>query len=179
MQSGEQAHMKTAKVTVLPYDRAWKTAFEAIRQELEEAIGDLAVGIEHVGSTSVEGMSAKPCIDLDVIIRDYTVFDTVVQRLSAIGYIHEGDLGIKDREAFRYTDKPHLAKHHLYVCPQYSAELHRHITFRDYLRSHPDAVKRYSQVKETAARLFPDDIDAYIRCKSPCIEEIYRLCGLM
>lgn len=170
--------MRTKKVTVLPYDEAWKSAFEKIKEEIEAAIGDLIIGIEHVGSTSVEGLSAKPCIDIDVIIKDYSIFDAVVIRLEAIGYTHEGNLGIKDREAFKYSDKPHLLKHHLYVCPQNSEELHRHITFRDFLRSNPEAAKKYGSVKETAARLFPDDIDRYIEYKSPCIEEFYEICGL-
>ena len=171
--------MRTTKVTVLPYDSAWKTAFEEIRKEIEEAVGDLIVGMEHVGSTSVEGMSAKPCIDLDVIIPDYTVFDNVVDRLKVIGYFHEGDLGIPGREAFRYSGKSHLQNHHLYVCPQDSVELHRHITFRNFLRNHPEAVKKYSAVKETAARLFPDDIDRYMAYKAPCIQELYAQCGLI
>ena len=170
--------MKTKKVIVLPYDVAWESAFEAIRAEIEAALGDLMLGIEHVGSTSVKGMSAKPCIDIDVVIRDYSVFDAVVQRLDAIGYIHEGDLGIKDREAFKYADKPHLMLHHLYVCPQYSEELRRHITFRDFLRRTPEAVRNYSLVKEKAAALFPDEIDQYIAFKAPCIEELYIKCGL-
>lgn len=170
--------MRTKKVIVLPYDKAWNSAFEDIKKEIENALGGLIIGVEHVGSTSVEGMSAKPCIDLDVIISDYSLFDAVVKKLSAIGYIHEGDLGIKDREAFKYSDKPHLMTHHLYVCPQYSEELRRHITFRDFLRTNPEAVRQYSQVKETAARLFPDDIDKYINYKSPCIEELYKKCGL-
>lgn len=170
--------MRTKKVIVLPYDASWKTAFNDIRRELEAALGDLAVGIEHVGSTSVEGLSAKPIIDIDVVIRDYSVFDAVVRKLASVGYIHEGDLGIKDREAFKYTHKPHLQKHHLYVCPQDSAELRRHITFRDFLRSNPDAMQEYSAVKETAARLYPEDIDGYIAYKSPCIERLYRMCGL-
>jgi GrpB-like predicted nucleotidyltransferase (UPF0157 family) len=170
--------MRTTKVIVLPYDEAWSSDFETIKDELEHAIGDFIVGIEHVGSTSVEGMSAKPCIDIDVIIPDYAVFDAVVAGLRTIGYIHEGDLGIKGREAFKYTDKPHLKTHHLYVCPQDSAELHRHITFRDFLRSNPEAVQQYSRVKESAARLFPDDIEKYIVYKSPCIEALYQLCGL-
>ena len=170
--------MRTKKVVVVSYDKSWKTAFEEIKQELESVIGDLIVGIEHVGSTSVEGMSAKPCIDIDVVIADYTFFDAVVSRLETIGYIHEGDLGIKDREAFRYSNKPHLQTHHLYVCPQYSTELHRHMTFRDFLRRRPEAAKKYSEVKETAARLFPDDIDRYMEYKSSCIEELYALCGL-
>ena len=170
--------MRTAKVTVLPYDSAWKSAFEAIKKEIEGAAGDLILGVEHVGSTSVEGMSAKPCIDLDVVIRDASVLEAVIARLSAIGYIHEGDLGIPGREAFKYTDKPHLQTHHLYVCPRDSRELHRHITFREFLKSHPEAVRQYSLVKETAAQLFPDDIDRYIAYKSPCIEELYAQCGL-
>ena len=170
--------MRTAKVIVEPYNEAWKAAFEEIKKEIEDVMGPLIMGIEHVGSTSVEGLSAKPCIDLDIIIRDYTVFDQVVSKLETIGYIHEGNLGIPDREAFKYADKPHLQNHHLYVCPQYSEELHRHITFRDFLRSNPEAVKKYSFTKETAAQLFPEDIDKYMEYKSPCIEELYKMCGL-
>ena len=142
--------METKRVVVLPYDPKWKSDFENIRREIESAIGDLIVGIEHVGSTSVEGLSAKPCIDIDVVIKDYSVFDEVIEKLEAIGYIHEGNLGIKNREAFKYLDKPHLKTHHLYVCPQQSEELYRHITFRDFLRRTPEAVKRYSAVKEKA-----------------------------
>lgn len=170
--------MAAKNVVVLPYDPKWKNDFEEIKQEIVNAIGDLIVCIEHVGSTSVEGLSAKPIIDIDVVISDYSVFDSIVSRLSAIGYTHEGDLGIKDREVFKYSDKPHLRKHHLYVCPQNSKELLRHITFRDFLRNNPEAVKKYSKVKETGAKLFPDNMDKYIEYKSPCIEEMYLSCGL-
>ena len=170
--------MRTKKVIVVPYDKAWKSAFEEIKKEIERVIGDLIIGIEHIGSTSVEGLSAKPIIDIDVVIKDYSVFATVVQKLETIGYIHEGDLGIKDREAFQYSNKPHLQKHHLYVCPQYSEELHRHVTFRDYLKNNREAVKKYSLVKETAAILFPNEIEKYIDYKTPCIEELYMRCGL-
>ena len=168
----------TAKVMVLSYDAAWKNAFEAIRSESADALGALAIGIEHVGSTSVEGLSAKPCIDLDVVIRDRADLDAVVGRLGAIGYFHEGNLGIPGREAFGYTDKPHLMKHHLYVCSADSEELRRHLVFRDFLRSHPEAAAEYGEVKMRAAELFPNDIDGYIAYKSPCIEKWYRVCGL-
>ena len=170
--------MRTKRVVVESYDETWTSAFEEIKKEIESAVGDLIIGIEHVGSTSVEGLSAKPIIDIDIIIKDYSIFDAVVNKLNTIGYIHEGNLGIKDREAFKYSDKPHLQRHHLYVCPQQSEELHRHITFRDFLRSNPEAVKRYGAVKEKAAQLFPDDMDKYIEYKAPCIEELYEMCGL-
>ena len=170
--------MRTKNVIVVPYDKAWKSDYEKIKREIESAIGDLIIGIEHIGSTSVEGLSAKPIIDIDVVIKDYSVFAAVVQKLETIGYIHEGNLGIKDREAFKYQNKPHLQKHHLYVCPQYSEELHRHVTFRDYLKNNREAVKKYSLVKETAAILFPNEIEKYIDYKTPCIEELYMRCGL-
>lgn len=171
--------MKTKKVIVLPYDRAWKDDFEKIRLEIESVTGSLILRIEHVGSTSVEGMSAKPCIDIDVVIEDYSLFDAVTEKLQTIGYTYEGDLGIPDRHAFKYTDKPHLQTHHLYVCPAYSQELRRHTTFRDFLKTHPEAIKKYSTVKEEAAKLFPENIDGYIEYKSPCIEELYKQCGLI
>ena len=170
--------MKTAKVTVLPYRKEWQAAFEAICAEIAAALGDLALAIEHVGSTAVEGMSAKPCIDIDVVIADRAALAAVIERLAVVGYEHEGDLGIRDREAFRYADKPHLMAHHLYVCPKDSAELHRHVAFRDFLKSNASAVRQYSKIKEEAARLFPNDIDGYIAYKSPCIQELYRQCGL-
>ncbi|MCI9408292.1 MAG: GrpB family protein [Oscillospiraceae bacterium] len=170
--------MGTKNVIVLPYDPKWKNDFEKIKQELVNAIGDLIVCIEHVGSTSVEGLSAKPIIDIDVVISDYSVFDSIVSKLSTIGYFHVGDLEIKEREVFKYFDKPHLRKHHLYVCPQNSKELLRHITFRDFLRNNPEAVKKYGKVKENAAKLFPDNMDKYIEYKTPCVEELYSLCGL-
>ena len=90
------------RVIVVPYDEQWKTNFEIIKQHLFPAVKDIIIGIEHIGSTSVEGLSAKPIIDIDIVIKDYSVFDTVVERLAILGYIHEGNLGIKDREAFNY-----------------------------------------------------------------------------
>lgn len=170
--------MRTKHVTVLPYDKGWKLNFEKIKKGLINTLGDTILGIEHVGSTSVEGLSAKPIIDIDIVIKDYSVFELVKEKLTLIGYVHEGDLGIKDREAFKYVGKENLQQHHLYVCPQNSTELVRHITFRNYLRNNQDTVKEYSHVKEEAARLFPEDIDRYIEFKSPCIETIYRKCGL-
>ena len=171
--------MQTKKVVVLPYDPKWASDFQQIREEIEEAVGHLILRVEHVGSTSVAGMSAKPCIDLDVVIADYGVFPEAVARLAAIGYVHEGNLGIEGREAFDYKDKPHLCKHHLYVCPMDSPELRRHVVFRDYLRTHPEAASAYSAVKEEAARLYPDDIDGYMAHKAGVIAELYKACGLL
>ena len=166
------------RVEVQPYSEAWAEDFAKISVELAAALGSLALSIEHVGSTSVKGLSAKPIIDIDVVIADRSVLGQAVTALETIGYRHEGDLGIPGREAFKYDGKEHLRRHHLYVCTKDSAELKRHITFRDFLRSHPEAVREYSRVKEEGAALFPDDIDGYIAHKSPFIESIYRQLGI-
>ena len=170
--------MVTKHVVVLPYDAHWKQDFLKIKTELARALGQLAIGIEHVGSTSVQGLSAKPIIDIDVVIQDYTVWEDVVTALAKIGYQHEGDLGIVGREAFKYAGKEHLRKHHLYVCPEDSPELKRHLAFRDYLRTHPAAVREYSLIKEEGAQKYPYDIEGYIEYKSPFIERIYAEIGM-
>ena len=170
--------MVTGRIVVVPYREAWEQDFSAIAAELRSAVGDLALRIEHVGSTAVPGLSAKPIIDIDVVIPDNSAFGAVASRLEAIGYRHEGDLGIPGREAFDYSGKEHLVKHHLYVCPEDSAELRRHLAFRDYLRSHPQAAGEYSRLKKEGARLHPDDIEGYIAHKAPFIEKVYREIGL-
>lgn len=174
------------KVIVVEYDPNWKIEFEKIKDELTHVLKDSVLSIEHVGSTSVEGLAAKPIIDIDIAIKDYNYFETVKNKLESIGYLHEGDLGVKERHAFKYSgyfdteknEKPNLMRHHLYVCPEYSAELKRHITFRDWLRSHPDDRDWYGLVKMLAAKDYPEDIDSYMTAKNPCVREIFCKCGL-
>ena len=166
-------------VVVTSYDKTWAKDFIEIRDELNTVLKDLVLGIEHVGSTSVEGLSAKPIIDIDVVIQDRDKLPEVISALQKLGYSHEGDQGIPGREAFKYEGKKHLRKHHLYVCAQDAEELRRHIAFRDYLRSNPDAVAEYSRIKEEGAKLYPWDIDKYIKHKSPFIEGVYKRIGLL
>lgn len=166
------------KIELVQYDKNWKADFQKIKEELLTVLKYLIIDIEHIGSTSVEGLSSKPCIDIDVIIKDYEVFENIKIALEKIGYIYEGDLGLKDRIAFTYIDKPHLKKHHLYVCPIFSKELKRHLALRDTLRKNPELKEKYQKVKEQAAILFPYDINKYIEYKSQIIKEIYIECGL-
>src|SRR5262249_53704550 len=89
--------------------------------------GYLVSAIEHVGSTSVPGLAAKPIIDLDVLLAPAAYLPETIQRLATLGYEHEGDLGIAGREAFRR--RPTLFAHHLYVCLPKSEEFRRHISY--------------------------------------------------
>ena len=171
--------MRTKNVVVLPYDPGWEAAFLRIKAPLCKALSPWLSSIEHVGSTSVPGMWAKPVIDLDLVLRDDDCFFSVREQLRRLGYFHEGDLGIPGREAFAYENTPELMTHHLYVCPPNSPELRRHLAFRDYLRTHPEQAEQYSLIKRQAASLFPQDIDGYMAMKAPCIRSLYRQCGLL
>ncbi len=91
-------------IQVVPYNEQWEREFFNLERVLTEALGDCILGIEHVGSTSVRGLSAKPIIDIDIVIENSHIFSKVCQELNDLGYIHEGDLGIKGREAFNRED---------------------------------------------------------------------------
>nr|WP_288916818.1 GrpB family protein [uncultured Lachnoanaerobaculum sp.] len=170
--------MRTKSVVVEKWNPKWKDEFERIVDSLGEDVIYNSVKIEHVGSTSVEGLSAKPIIDLDIVIEN-DKFEIIKRLLNDKGYKHEGDLGIEGREAFSYSGKEELMTHHLYVCTKDSEELFKHITFRDFLKNNSDLASEYSKVKEQAAVLYPDDIDKYMEFKSEIIEKIYKRCGLL
>ena len=170
--------MRTKNVLVEKWNPKWKDEFENIVASLGKDIIYNSIKIEHVGSTSVEGLSAKPIIDLDIVIEN-DKFEIIKRLLNDKGYEHEGDLGIEGREAFSYSGKEELMTHHLYVCPKDSKELFKHITFRDFLKNNPALASEYSKVKEQAAVLYHDDIDKYMEFKSEIIEKIYKKCGLL
>jgi len=157
-------------VVVVPYDPAWPATFERLRDRIAAALGDLAVGIEHIGSTAVPGLDAKPVIDIDVVIRHAEDLDEVASRLAALGYTRLGDLGIIGREAFRAT--PNLPRHHLYVCAAGSAPLQAHLTLRDALRAHPELAAKYAALKRELAERFRDDRDSYTEGKTPFITSV-------
>ncbi|WP_319378603.1 GrpB family protein [uncultured Methanocorpusculum sp.] len=162
---------------MVEYNPEWENEFQKIEDELLFVLAGKILSIEHVGSTSVRGLAAKPIIDIDIVIDDN--FDEVKSLLESMGYHHEGDLGIPGRDAFKYEWKPHLMMHHLYVCKKDNEELARHLTFRNYLREHPDVRDRYGAVKKEMALRYFDDRDSYMIGKSSIIEEIYWMCGFI
>ncbi len=103
------------KITVVPYDPKWADEFKKIKNELLPVIGDNAIAIEHVGSTSVEGLWAKPVIDIDVVI-DNENLPVIIKKLADIGYYHKGDMGISGREAFGYNDDEKCASTRQSLC---------------------------------------------------------------
>jgi GrpB-like predicted nucleotidyltransferase (UPF0157 family) len=159
-------------VIIQDYDPGWPKLFESLRARIATALEGMFASIEHVGSTAVPGLAAKPIIDMDVLLVSDSDLPGAIARLASSGYQHQGDLGISGREAFQ--PPPNDYAHHLYVCLPASLEYGRHIAFRDYLRTHPREAEAYAGRKRQLAAKFADDRDAYTRAKSDFVAEIMR-----
>jgi GrpB-like predicted nucleotidyltransferase (UPF0157 family) len=140
-------------VTVLPYDPTWPQSFEQIKKELEVALkGVPFVSIEHVGSTSIPNLAAKPVLDIDVVATQEQL-QSVLEALKHpdLQLIYMGELGIANRHAFREPRKSPVRN--LYVCVEGSAALRNHLAVRDLLRSDEGLRREYGALKsELAAR---------------------------
>jgi GrpB-like predicted nucleotidyltransferase (UPF0157 family) len=159
-------------VELSEYDPAWAERFRVLGERVRAALGAAVLRVEHVGSTAVPGLAAKPIVDLDVVVQPADL-PVALGRLASLGYRHEGNLGITGREAFRWP--PAEERHHLYLCVPESAGLRDHLLFRDYLRSHPEVAQQYSALKRSLAHRYRDDRDRYQEAKAAFIEEVTRL----
>ncbi|QNA45393.1 GrpB family protein [Lacibacter sediminis] len=153
------------------YTTIWVHDFQTIKIILQEALQQLPVTIEHIGSTAVPGLAAKPIIDIDLVFANSVSFGEIKTRLERIGYCHNGNQGITDRDVFKRNDA--LPKHavldsivhHLYVCPVHSEELKRHLLFRNYLRTNEETRNEYQQLKLSLAAEANQDRKQYAAIK--------------
>jgi GrpB-like predicted nucleotidyltransferase (UPF0157 family) len=151
------------------YDGSWPERFAALAERQRAALGAIVLAVEHVGSTAVPGLAAKPIIDLDVVIRRGHVPEAI-SCLGKRGYVHEGDLGVAGREAFR--GPPEHPSHHLYVLEEGAAELARHVAFREALRASADLRNRYASLKRSLAVRHAEDRAAYWSGKCRFIQAV-------
>jgi GrpB-like predicted nucleotidyltransferase (UPF0157 family) len=165
-----------SRVEVTAYDPEWPRTFERIRAYVWPAVQHAALSLEHVGSTSVPGLRAKPVIDACIVVASRRDIPHVVKALTKVGYVHRGDLGVPEREAFKHPAS--LPKHHLYATHRGSLSSKNHLGLRDYLRAHPEAAREYGDLKKTLSERFPEDIDRYIAGKTEFIIGILRRVGL-
>ena len=163
-------------VEVVEHDAAWAGMFDRIHAYVWPAVREVALALEHVGSTSVPGLKAKPVIDACVVVPSRREIPECIASLETLGYVHKGDLGVPDREAFGRPEG--LPRHHLYLSPQGCLSLKNHLGFRDYLRTHPEEARVYGELKATLARRFPTDIDSYIVGKTEFVLGVLQRIGL-
>lgn len=159
-------------VVISDYDPAWPGRYEALRGRIAEALGALAAAIEHVGSTAVPGLAAKPTIDLIVLLISPDDLPAVIERLAGLGYAHEGDFGIVGREAFATPPGYGVHDHHLYVCAPHWGGYDDQIDFRDYLRANPGAARAYADLKRSLAIRHRDNRSAYTDGKAAFVRSI-------
>ena len=158
------------------YTPAWVTQFNNIKSQVETALSGLECSIEHVGSTSVPNLDAKPIIDIDIVYVVKSDFEKIKQGLEKIGYYHNGNQGLEGREVFKRSGQLNDEvldgiKHHLYVCPTDSKALERHLLSRNHLRKNEEARIKYQQMKYELAAQSNQDRKKYQELKELLVND--------
>ncbi|HEY0071225.1 MAG TPA: GrpB family protein [Chloroflexia bacterium] len=152
-----------------PHNPEWAAYFDEGKQVLSAVLGEYALDMQHVGSTSIPGIKAKPVVDIDVAIEHYPLPDEVLAAVEALGYTYWGEFGIPHRHLFSRRDGP--VGYNVHINELANDEFQRHVLFRDYMRAHPDAAREYEALKlELAAR--HDVVNLYAGDKSEFVQGI-------
>nr|WP_308167087.1 GrpB family protein [Bacillus sp. ISL-40] len=152
------------------YNKKWVSLFEEEANKLHGIFGSEIIHIHHIGSTSVNGLKAKPIIDIMTVVKNIIRVDEFNSEMVAIGYEPKGENGISGRRYFQKGGDNRT--HHIHIYELENPQIERHLAFRDYLREHPDAVKKYGSLKEELSQRFPYDIKSYINGKEQLVLEI-------
>lgn len=161
-------------VEVVDWTPRWAEQFEEVARVLRDALSQVpSARVEHVGSTSVPGLAAKPILDIDVVVAPEDV-RAAVEALTSIGHVHRGDLGVAGREAFHAPGPP---RRNVYVCTAGTVNVRNHLAVRDVLRSRADLREAYAEVKRTLAAQPGMDIDTYIAGKSAVLQQVLEASG--
>jgi GrpB-like predicted nucleotidyltransferase (UPF0157 family) len=162
------------KVEIKDYDRAWIQRFLDEKEILEKILPNNVI-IHHIGSTSVEGLAAKPIIDILVEVLSLADIDLKAQKLNENGYVGRGENGIANRRYFYKLDEDGNRLAHVHIFPAGSDNVIRHVAFRDYLRNYPQQAAEYSKIKQELAEKHPMDIEAYIDGKDSFVKELEKV----
>ena len=146
-------------IEVVEFKDSWKLDFNSERLLLYSALSSLNPIIHHIGSTSVDGLAAKPIIDILIEVDDLPALDQLNSKLEAIGYVAKGEFGIPGRRYFQKGDM--LRRHQIHAFEKESHGAKRHLAFRDYLIHHPHVAIDYATLKKSVARTCNNDIKLY------------------
>ena len=160
---------------VVDYDPRWPQIYEDERARILSAIGPWVAGIEHVGSTAIPGLAAKPIIDILVGLKTLANAVHCIPRLQAVGYeyVPEYEKEVPERRYFRKGPLENRT-HHVHMVEKGSDFWVKHLRFRDYLRDHPEDARRYERLKRELAARFTDDRDSYTESKTDFVESIVQ-----
>ncbi|MBO0438821.1 GrpB family protein [Candidatus Enterococcus ikei] len=162
----------TRKVEVVDAKKDWKNQFKHEEKQLESIFTNEMVAIYHIGSTAIEGIKAKPVIDIMMVVLDIEKVDNYNHAMEQLGYNCLGENGMFKRRFFiKGGDQ---RSHHIHVFQIGNPEIDRHLAFRDFLNNHREDAEAYSRLKSKLAEQFPYDIQAYIDGKDAFIKAIDR-----
>jgi GrpB-like predicted nucleotidyltransferase (UPF0157 family) len=162
---------RTYPIAIAPYDPAWPERFEWEAARIRDALGPVASRVDHIGSTAVPGLGAKPVIDIQVSVGSLVPVDPYRLPLEGLGYEYRHDPDDDEHEYF-FRDIDGVRAFQIHVCPVGSAWERRHLAFRDHLRSSPDDAAAYEALKRTLAARFPLDIGSYLDEKEVWIRSL-------
>ncbi|PIC77892.1 MULTISPECIES: GrpB family protein [Sporosarcina] len=161
------------KVEVVEYNNQWPELFKIESQKIATVFEEELVSIHHIGSTSVEGLSAKPIIDIMPVVKTIENVDALSTQMNEIGYEALGEFGMKGRRYFRKGEQTRT--HQIHVFQEDNLyDIARHLAVRDYLLVHPEESKLYGKLKMKLAAMFPDDIQSYMDGKNLFVKELER-----
>jgi GrpB-like predicted nucleotidyltransferase (UPF0157 family) len=162
-------------IVVVDYDPQWPVLFEQEKEEMIAALGDRILLIEHIGSTAVPGLAAKPIIDIGVGIRSLAEAQDLIPSIESLKYIYEPILEqLLPTRRFFWKGTPAIHTYHLHLTEVDSPVLRRPIQFGDYLREHPEAAGEYGALKKKLAITCEQDIGAYVAGKTALVEWIMK-----
>src|SRR6266480_2758817 len=164
----EPLGLESGEVRVVEYDARWPSLFTAEAQRLRQVCGTLPVALEHVGSTAVPGLCAKPVLDVLAGHSPDTPAASYVPPFRRAGYEHRGDRGIAGHQFFR-RGQPRA--YHIHLVEQDGPLWRQYLAFRDYLRANTQAARRYGDLKRALAARFPRDREAYIQGKAEFVAD--------
>jgi GrpB-like predicted nucleotidyltransferase (UPF0157 family) len=156
----------TQDIKVVPYDGRWPHWFQQIAAELEPFVSAHALRIDHVGSTSVPGLAAKPIIDVDVVAPSEAEVSTLIGAIISAGYRWRGDLGVTGREAFGPVRDSGLPEHHLYLVVENNKAHLDHLLLRDVLRHDAALRDEYATLKLSNVDVAEGNMDVYVAAKA-------------
>lgn len=162
-------------VNIVEPDPRWPARFEASAAAIRAACGEHLVGLEHVGSTSVPGLAAKPIIDLMPVVARFEDGEACIAPIEALGYAYRGEYGIAGRHYFVRDGDGDRLREHVHLLVAGSAEAEKHLLFRDYLRAHPDRARAYETLKRALALRHGGDREAYTDGKAAFVEATLAL----
>ena len=166
----------TDEIVVVPHDAAWPARFRIESQLLHVALSELKPAIEHIGSTAVPGLAAKPIIDMLVGVESLAAFESQAKRLAVFGYqyIPEYERALPDRRFFKRVVNG-VRTHHVHVVEKNGVYWKRYMKFRNSLRDDAWLAARYAEVKRRLAARYSFDRDAYTNGKTGFIEAVLAM----